>query len=201
MKYLSIILLIIFNVSCASNVDLIDNYNNPQKALLVIDMQIDYIDKNGRYPIDHNQIENLIITTNNIIDEFAKNEYIIIYLRNIFRKSDIKNIFRNYAVVEGTQGAGIDPRINVVSGNIYDKYKPDAFSSKDFNNFLMQNQINELFLCGVMADECVYSTALSAVNRNYVVNYYLNAVGSSNDRNIENAARKLEGKGVKIIRY
>jgi nicotinamidase-related amidase len=201
MKNLIIVLLIIFIVSCASNVYVIDNYNNPQKALLVIDMQIDYIDKNGRFPINHNQIENLIIITNNIIDEFGQNEYTIIYLRNIFRKSDIKNIFRNYAVVEGTTGAEIDPRINIVSGNIYDKHKPDAFSSKGFNNFLIQNQINELYLCGVMADECVYSTALGAVSRNYIVNYYINAVGSSNDRNIENAVRKLKDKGVNIIRY
>jgi len=31
--------------SCASNVEKIGNYSNPQKALLVIDMQIDYIDE------------------------------------------------------------------------------------------------------------------------------------------------------------
>ena len=189
-------------VSCSTlDVDSIDNYCEPQKALLVIDMQIDYIDKNGRFPINHNQIDNLILNTNNIIEEFYQNGYTIIYLRNIFRRNDIKNIFRNFAVIEGTPGAEIDPGINIVSGNIFDKYKPDAFSSNDFNNFLIENQINELFLCGVMADECVYYTALGAVNRNYIVNFYINAVGSSNNKNIENAVNKLKNKGVNIIRY
>jgi nicotinamidase-related amidase len=104
-------------------------------------------------------------------------------------------------VVEETRGSEIDPRISIVSGNIYSKHKPDAFSSQGLNDFLIRNQINELYLCGVMADECVYSTALGAINRNYTVNYYINAVGSSNDRNIEKAARKLRDKGVNIIRY
>jgi len=46
--------------------------------------------------------------------------------------------------------------------------------------FLIQNQINELFLCRVMADvnECISQTALEALNNGYTVNYIGNAVGS-----------------------
>jgi nicotinamidase-related amidase len=122
-------------------------------------------------------------------------------MRNNFRKNDIKNVSRNFAVIEGTAGAEIDPRINIVSDNIFDKYTPSAFSNKRFENFLIKNQINELYVCGVMADECVYETALSAFNSGYNVNYYANAVGSSSIKNIENAIEKLKNKGINIIEY
>ena len=190
-------------ISCCSLDEIIkiDNYDNPQKALLVIDMQIDYIDENGKFPIQKNQINNLIETINNITADFNDNDYQIIYMRNIFRRNDIKNIFRNFAVIEGTTGAEIDPRINIVSDNIFDKYTPNAFSNKRFENFLIENQINELYVCGVMADECVYETALGAFDRNYIVNYISNAVGSSSAGNIENAIEKLRKKGINIIEW
>jgi len=179
----------------------IGNYDNPQKALLVIDMQIDYIDENGKFPIEKSQINGLIETVNNIIGDFHGNNYQIIYIRNNFRKNDIVNIFINFAAIEGTAGAEIDPRINIVSDNIFDKYTASPFSNKRFENFLIKNQINELYLCGVMADECVYETALSAFNSGYIVNYYANAVGSSSVKNIENAIKKLKNKGINIIEY
>ena len=201
MKKLVFMVFIIFTISCVSNVAKIENYQNPQKALLVIDMQIDYIGEDGKFTIVNNQIENLIINVNNIIKEFNANGYKIIYFRNVFRKNDFRNIFRNYTVIEGTLGVEIDPRINIVSEYIFDKYSVSAFSNNDFEQFLMENQINELYLCGVMADECVYETALSAFNKGYKVNYYANAVGSSSIRNIEKAINKLERIGIMIIEY
>jgi nicotinamidase-related amidase len=194
-------LLVISTVSCTSNTVKISNYDNPQKALLVIDMQIDYVGENAKFPIERSQIENLIITINKIIDEYHKKDYSIIYLRRIFRKNDIGNFSRNYACIEGTPGVEIDPRINIVSQYIFDKYAPDSFSSNVFENYLIENRINELYLCGVMADECVYETALGGHNRNYKINYIANAVGSTSIKNIEKAINKLDKKGISIIRY
>jgi len=190
-------------ISCCSldEITKIDNYDNPQKALLVIDMQIDYIDENGKFPVERSQINSLIETVNNIISDFHGNNYQIIYIRRLFRKNDIQNIFNNYAAIEGTIGVEIDPRINIVSENIFDKYTASAFSNIDFKNYLIQNQINELYLCGVMADQCVFETALDAFNAGYIVNYYANAVGSTSIRRIENAIRKLRNKGTNIIEH
>jgi hypothetical protein len=52
--------------SCASSIAKIDYSENTQKALLVIDMQLDYIGENAKFSIEHNQIENLIMITNEI---------------------------------------------------------------------------------------------------------------------------------------
>jgi nicotinamidase-related amidase len=201
MKKRVLILWVISAVSCTSNVIKIGNYDNPQKALLVIDMQVDYIGENAKYPIEKRQIDDLIVTINKIIDEYYKNDYSIIYLRRVFRKNDIGNFSRNYACVEGTSGVEIDPGINIVSKNIFDKYAPDSFSSTVLENYLIENKINELYLCGVMADECVYETALGGYNRNYKINYIANAVGSTSIKNIEKAIKKLNKKGINIVYY
>jgi nicotinamidase-related amidase len=201
MKKLVFIVFVFSIISCKSNNVRINDYENPKSALLVIDMQIDYIGKNGKFTIENNQIENLIGITNIIIDEYYNNSYKVIYLRNIFRENDFRNRFRNYAAIEGSSGTEIDPRINIVSEYIFDKYTPTAFSNMDFEIFLIENQINELFLCGVMADQCVYQTAISAHNKGYIVNYFSNAVGSSSAKNIEKAIRKLGKRGVNIIKY
>jgi len=201
MKIFCLVLLAFSLSSCASNAVKIGNYENPKKALLVIDMQIDYIGEDAKFPIERKQTGDLIKITNEIIQDFSKNNYTVIYIRNIFRENDWKNRFRNYAAIEGTAGTGIDPRINIVSKNIFDKYTPSAFSNTDFVNFLTENNINELYLCGVMADQCVYETALGALNRGYIVNYFANAVGSLSVKNIERATRKLGKKGINIVEF
>jgi len=203
MKSIIFLILSSFVFSCCSldEIKKIDNYDNPQKALLVIDMQIDYVDENGKLPIEKSQINPLIETINRIIEDFNDKNYKIIYFRRVFSKNDIRNIPNNFAAVEGTAGVAIDPRIKIVSDNIFDKYAPSSFSNKRFENFLIKNKINELFLCGVMADECVYETALGAFDRNYIVNYFSNAVGSSSKKNTENAINKLSKKGINILEY
>jgi nicotinamidase-related amidase len=201
MKNMAFMIFLFSLISCVSNNKKIGYYSNPQKALLVIDMQIDYIDENGKFPIEINQINNLVNITNEIIEYSHTNNYRIIYLRNVFRENDFRNRFRNYAVMEGTMGVEIDPKICILSENIFNKYTPSAFSNKDFEYFLINNQINELYLCGVMADECVYETALTAFNKGYIVNCYGNAVGSSSIKNIEIAITKLKNKGINIIKY
>ena len=185
MKNMVLVVLLFSLVSCISNDIKIGSYINPQKTLLVIDMQIDYVDKNGRFPIEISQIDNLIETINIIIDDFHRSNYKIVYVRNNFKKNDIKNIFRNYAVIEGTFGVEINPKVSIVSENIFNKYSPSAFSNNDLENYLIHNQINEVFLCGVMADvnECVGQTALDALNRGHMVNYIGNAVVACNIRN------------------
>jgi nicotinamidase-related amidase len=203
MRKLIFIILILFVFSCASKDIRLIEYDNPQKALLVIDMQIDYVDENGKFPIEKSQIEYLLSIINVIINDYNSTNYHIIYMRNIFRENDWKNIFRNYAVIEGSSGVEIDPRINIVSKNIFDKYTPNALSNNELINYLQQNMVNEIYLCGVLADvgECVYETAIGALYRGYKVNYIANAVGSSSIKNIKKAVLKLENKGINIIEY
>jgi nicotinamidase-related amidase len=186
-------------VSCSGQKQ-IGNYNNPQRALLVMDMQLDLVGENAKMPIE-NSVENLIKTVNSIIDDFNSEGYEIIYIRSVFSKYDIANFFRNKACITGTKGIEIDPRVNIVSVNIFDKKGSSAFSNKDFENYLIENQINELYLIGVMAEGCVYKTAIGGLDRKYTVNFIENAVGVWKMKNFEPTKEKLNKRGARIITY
>jgi len=200
-KMVLFIFSLVLFVSCTSNKAKIIDYDNPKKALLVIDMQVDLVDENGKLPIEKNQITGLVTTVNAIIEFFNTDEYEIVYIRNILKKGSISGPFIKYATLEGTPGTEIDPRINIVSENIFDKYEGSALSNERFNNFLIQNQISELYLCGIMADGCVYATAIDAFNRNYKVNYFSNAVGARSAGRIEKAVKKLREKGINVFEF
>ena len=197
-KIILLCLMSVIVVSC--NTQRIADYNNPQKALVVMDMQLDFLGENPKMPIE-NQIEDLIKNANDIIEDFHSKGYEIIYIRSVFSKYDIANFFRNKAAVEGTTGIEIDPRIHIVSENIFDKKRSSAFSNKDFDDYLINNQVNELYILGLMAEGCVYKTAISGLNREYVVHFIENAVGIWKMKNFEPIKEKLNKKGANIIKY
>jgi len=183
-------------VSCG--VKQIATYDNPQKALVVMDMQLDLIGENAKMPTENNAGD-LIKTVNDIIDDYNSLGFKIIYIRSVFSKNDIANFFRNKACVEGTAGIEIDPRVHIVSENIFDKKRTSAFSNKNFENYLIQNQVNELYMTGVMAEGCVYKTAISGLKRKYIVNYNENAVGVWKIKNLKPTIEKLNKKGALVI--
>jgi nicotinamidase-related amidase len=128
-KIILLCLVPVMVVSCS--VQQIANYNNSQKALVVMDMQLDLIDENAKMSIENN-VDDLIKTVNDIIDDYNRKGYKIIYIRSVFSKYDIANFFRNKACVEGTTGIEIDTRVQIVSSNIFDKKRSSAFTNKDF---------------------------------------------------------------------
>jgi nicotinamidase-related amidase len=195
------IFLAVLLASCASTGEKIANYENPQKALIVIDMQLDFTGEKANMPIEAGTAANLINVVNHIIDDYNGKGYQIVYIKNVYKKHAIANLFQGNVTIEGTAGTEIDPRIHLVSGNIFDKNKGDAFTTKAFEQFLINNRVNEIFVCGIMAHGCVYYTALGGQNRNYTVNYIANAVGAPQRKNIENTIKKLKNKGVTITEW
>ena len=195
-----ILLCLVSMIVMSCSIKQVANYNNPQKALLVVDMQLDFLGENAKMPIE-NQVEDLIQTVNCIIDDYNSKGYKIIYINNAFSKYDIANFFRNKASIKGTAGAEIDPRIKIVSENIFEKKRSSAFSNKDFEEYLINNQINELYMTGLMAEGCVYKTAISGLDRKYTINYIENAVGVWKMKNLEPTKEKLNKKGAKVIIY
>jgi nicotinamidase-related amidase len=103
--------------------------------------------------------------------------------------------------VEGTEGIRIDPRIVQVSSIVFDKSQPDAFSNRAFEKYLIDHQIDELTLCGVFADQCVYSTSAAALQRGYKVRYMINGVAAKNEKTIIRAANSIKGKGAIVFEY
>ncbi|MDD5224476.1 MAG: cysteine hydrolase [bacterium] len=157
----------------------IGKYPSPQKALLVIDIQEDYTGTAAKPPFPLPDSEKLITVANKLIESASKNNVVVVYIKQefsgfwgmIFSRAFTKSTGR-----KGTPGAEIDKRISLVSNYIFPKPKGDAFANPELESFLIKNQINELYLVGLDAEYCVYSTARGALNRGYTVNIITDSV-------------------------
>lgn len=160
----------------------IDKYANPRKALLIMDVQEDYTGLKGKQPPLFKNVEGQIATINNLIDHALKAGIKVAYIRQVFDN----NVITRYLVgrtVEGLPGTEIDARVKIVNQNDFIKKISDAFSNPQLENFLITNQVDEIYLVGLDAAYCVYYTALGASNRGYRVTVVRDAVMTRKDMN------------------
>lgn len=146
------LIILLSSCSFATKGDYIGKYHNPGKAFLVLDIQNDFTSQNAKMPVDSAQAEIMIKNVNEILNQSSQMNTIVIYIGNEFEKGNfIANYFRNYAAIKGSPGAELDKRLKVINNNYFSKDEPDAFSSEKLNEFLIANQVDELYICGVFA--------------------------------------------------
>jgi len=117
----------------------------------------------------------------------------VAYIRQVF----INNLFVR---LHGGRQRGrviIDRRIKMINQNDFEKNRTDAFSSRQFEQFLINNRVNELYLVGVDAAYCVYYTALGALNRGYKVTVVTDAVLSR--KKMADVIERYRRKGIAVI--
>jgi nicotinamidase-related amidase len=180
---------------------IIAKYENPKTALLVLDMQEDFLGENAKAPIETEQIPAITAVVNSLIDEFERNGEQIIYIKSEFPKKAIGNRIRHYAAIEGSPGTIIFGKIRISGNAIFSKKEPDAFSNPEFEKYLIANQINQLVITGVYADQCVLYTTLGALNRKYQVKFVRNGVGDSSGKKVNKACETVKKKGADVIEY
>lgn len=171
----------------------IDAYPNPRRALVVLDIQEGYVGTNGRQPVTDLPASGLIANVNRLIDRAPAAGMEVAYIRQVF-----SNNF--FVRMHGGRRAGkvmIDRRVRVINTNDFEKNRTDAFSNKQFEQVLIDNHVNELYLTGVDAAYCVYYTALGALNRGYRVIVVTDAVASRNS--MQDVLERYHRKGIGVI--
>jgi len=95
----------------------------------------------------------------------------------------------------------MEPRIsrwvNVVNNNDFAKNRTDAFSNRKMEQFLIDHQVDEIFLVGLDAAFCVYYTALGALQRGYRVTVVTDAVMTGRD--MGRVLRRYHEKEIKVM--
>ena len=195
-------LLILFAGSgFAAEGSIIPKAESPKTVLLVMDMQEDFLGEKAKMPINKDQIPAITAVVNSLIDEFERNGQQIIYIKSEFPKIAIGNNIRHHAAIVGSPGTAIYGKIRISGNVIFSKKKPDAFSNPEFEKYLVANQVNQLVITGVYADQCVLDTALEALDRKYRVKFVRNGVGSSSESAVNKACEKVKKKGAEVIEY
>jgi nicotinamidase-related amidase len=171
----------------------IDTYPTPRSALVVLDIQEGYSGTNGRQPVTAPPATGMIATVNRLIDMGSECGMEVAYIRQVFSN----NIFVR---LHGGKRMGkviVDRRIKLINNNDFEKNRTDAFSSHQFEQLLINNHVNTLYLTGVDAAYCVYYTALGALKRGYRVIVVTDAVASR--EKMQGVLERYRRKGIDVI--
>ena len=154
-----------------------------KKALVVIDIQND-ITKNYKEIIDN---------INKAIDWAVKHDIHVVYIRH----ENLSAGTRTFKT--GTPGAELVSDMNMMSENIFTKYKGNALTSEEFTDFISKNEIGDFYITGADAVACVKSTCFNLRKAGYGVKVLSDCITSYDKRKIDEMLQYYEKQGCEII--
>ena len=168
-------------------------------ALLVLDIQKDFIGDQARMSVAKHQIEPMLEKVNKIIESFNSHGIPVVYIGNEFEPPQwVANFFRKNAAKKGSQGAELDDRLLIVNDLYFPKSKANALSNDELVSYLNANRMKHIVIVGLFTEGCVMATALDSKRKNFKVTVVSDAVASLNDKKREKALNALSSKGVNI---
>ncbi|MGF7144333.1 nicotinamidase-related amidase [Anaerotaenia torta] len=153
------------------------------KALVIIDIQND-ITKNYK---------DVIGNINKAIDWAVNNHIHVVYIRHENLSAGTRTFKTN------TYGAELASDLNLVSKNVFTKYKGNVLSSEEFTDFISKNEIFDFYIAGADAVACVKSTCYNLCKADYSVNVLSDCITSYDKRKIDEMLLYYESRGSKII--
>lgn len=134
------------------------------KALLIIDVQNEYF-PGGAYPQWNAEV--ILERIEKVIKKAKAKHIPIILVQHVSGESKEKMPFFQ----EGTEGVRIHPRVvrAVSKPIIIKKSFADSFYETNLEEILSNLNASELFICGMMTQNCVTHTALSQAADKYTI--------------------------------
>ena len=75
----------------------------------------------------------------------------------------------------------------------------DTFTSSEFENFLIKNQINNLIITGLDAENCVDKTVKAAINRQYKLKIISNGIATKTEERRNKKINEFKNLGAEIM--
>ena len=156
------------------------------KALLVIDMQEDYIGENRnrkRFPY-HPEI--LIPRINQRIGDFHSEGNLVVYILNRFFYQS-----KRYTpqLVQG---------LRIVSDKTFVKNRISCFSNPELIRFLSENHVKELETVGIDGNYCVAASARAGVKQGFSVLFNQQCVEAAKKDRFEKTIIRLKAANVTV---
>jgi nicotinamidase-related amidase len=190
---IGIIALRLVYLSSATKGDSIAMYDSPKSALLVLDIQ------NDTLGISEYGNTKLLMANINTAIEYAQDANMeIIYTKQEFTKNPLNSLISGGIYQADSDGADLYNELSVQSDNIFSKLRTDAFSEEHFENYLIKNEINTLYIVGADASSCVYKTALGGINRGYRVVILEDSIFSVKRDMLNTMLEKYQTNGIEI---
>jgi len=153
-----------------------------RRALLVIDVQENLVNPNSKIHIDPNGIDLFFDNINKVVFSFSNNEDEVIYVINEWT-NPIKNWMTGNVCKKGGKGIGLDKRLMIINDKIYSKSKPNSLTNKKLLKYLIDNEITDIYVAGLLAEGCVKATVKGLKSEKINVFMIEDALGSKSQKN------------------
>jgi nicotinamidase-related amidase len=159
------------------------------KYLMVLDIQ--KFDKKNKQQED--SVKKMILNVNSLISHFPPEK--VIYIKAAGKALNITSKGLTVVVLPAPD---FDSSLQVVSKNIFIKTEGDAFTSSALIGFLESKKVKEIVLVGLMADKCLYNTALGGKERGYNIMVIPEGIVGRTPKKKEKAIKKLKAEGIDL---
>lgn len=146
-----------------------------KSALVVVDMQNYFINKTTKdLPV---RIQKFIVKNREMFDHIIFTKFVNSSRSNFVRLLGWKKCFKSpetdihEALIEFTR-----------KSNVFTKTAFSAFKSRNFAEFLKENKITDLYVCGTDTEACVFATAIDAFDSGYRIKVLKDLCGSQHGK-------------------
>lgn len=143
---------------------------SPRRALLVIDVQNEYV--TGNLPIEYPPVQDSLAAIGRAMDAARAHSVPVIVVQHVAPAT-------SPLFARGSDGAALHP---VAASRPYDhfieKTLPSSFAGTDLADWLAAHQIDTLSVLGYMTQNCNISTVLHAAHAGLKVEYLNDATGA-----------------------
>ena len=166
-----------------------------KKALLVIDMQNDYLGPKRKAMFSYDSAE-LTASVNRAIHRYQNEGADIIYIAHILPNIATNRWFIGFSI-KGTEGAKLYDGLDIVSDLYFEKNLSNTYTAKQFRDYMKEKKYDEVALCGLDECGCVGKTALGAAKTGVRVVMLTDCIGRRfPTKKVEKMRSRLKEKGV-----
>ena len=198
------------------------NLNISNLCVLTVDMQNEYLnEEHGTSPLASDDIKNITKSTTEFLTKMRRNNVPIIHCYVVRRKEEIKNNFFISPYIDVSQSNNLSQNIQAqarkkperVEGTL-SSMLPECFvgegdfhvtSKRNFDSF-HETELHQLIsrilgkenilICGVNTDTCVYGTTFGASNRGYKPILVEDCIGSMRGKEQHISALNIISKSI-----
>jgi nicotinamidase/pyrazinamidase len=160
------------------------------RYLIVLDIQ-EFHKKNK---LQDSTVKEMIRNVNSLISHFDTAH--IIYVKATGKALSIT--LKGFSV-DTLPAPPFDNNLTIVGSNIFSKIEGDAFTSPELIIFLESRNAKEIVLTGLMAEKCIYDTALGGISRGFDMTIVQEGIVGSTPKKKEGAINEMKEKGIKFI--
>lgn len=138
--------------------------------------------------------EKLLLAVNSCLAQKRPEE--IVYVRTIPK---VLSISLKGCTIDTLPGVEFDKRLKVLNLNHFVKEKGDAFATPEIVKYISESGAEEVFIVGLLAEKCVFHTAVGGLKSGFAVTIIPRAVAGKSEKSKMKALKKLSAKGVRIL--